>query len=706
MDFDETARDNTRAILEALEKAGGDMDRFLRDPEVRVPIFPCPLPPEKNPVLTTDLDGLVVELSSLTCVSAAMHFLFLDHNRVQPHWHMLKKHLRTQEYSSEELKLWHVVHGVRLGYVDGGYSLQLSFVPDKPGPCSSQPLDKTRMSHYTTRALQSVVTILKQRMAGLDASDLSRPTVQKNVLTDLTKVAICHQDQKWLLAQLDSAIQEATIYPRGLRFMVTLVRLGQKDPMTVELYKVVDPLHHVVALSVHVACNIRSSDGHVDLMWSRRLVNSVCGRTGYVYTNQSVTEAANYASNTDHKSVDVGPAVWGLFRDVRGGYGVEGLLNFVQLYCDGPHRHQTPYYKHPVSGILATNGVLHKNTNRAMEQRAQKYLSHFKDLGMKGAAVLTARVEGLLLYCGRDVPRTLYSECLIDTNKVAELVAKRPALLPFLSTENEDVRGFRKELVPLELALEEYHHGQPRTPAHGHFSVSLETSSTNARSLTRTRGILGLAPHTSAGIGLSPPSLTIWTSNEVQQKHAAQLFTLAGSLSANEAVIGRHMIRALLKYVSYGVDEDDTVEALSRPLPLTKARPKDSVEYPALVFRRAIEMVREAGRDPALALLEGLRSFQMKFFPLLRFRDFKGGKRLQWNQKDFVEVREQGAPVSVATRAESLTEKVLQELMARELTGQGHLEIYQSHGMPWMSVLLTRMPREVTYMSMSPAWPS
>ncbi|KAK7880436.1 hypothetical protein WMY93_032924 [Mugilogobius chulae] len=368
MDFDETARDNTRAILEALENAGGtwtgSLGTLKKEPG-----------PHDGPRRS---GGGAVLLNMCQCGHALPVSGPQQGAAALAHVEETFKDTGVQLGGAQAVACG---ARVRLGYVDGGYSLQISLVPDKPGPCSSQPLDKTRMSHYTTRALQSVVTILKQRMAGLDASDLSRPTVQKNVLTDLTKVAICHQDQKWLLAQLDSAIQEATIYPRGLRFMVTLVRLGQKDPMTVELYKVVDPLHHVVALSVHVACNIRSSDGHVDLMWSRRLVNSVCGRTGYVYTNQSVTEAANYASNTDHKSVDVGPAVWGLFRDVRGGYGVEGLLNFVQLYCDGPHRHQTPYYKHPVSGILATNGVLHKNTNTAMVQRAQKYLEHFKDLG-------------------------------------------------------------------------------------------------------------------------------------------------------------------------------------------------------------------------------------------------------------------------------------------------------------------------------------
>ncbi|KAK7884033.1 hypothetical protein WMY93_027156 [Mugilogobius chulae] len=337
-----------------------------------------------------------------------------------------------------------------------------------------------------------------------------------------------------------------------------------------------------------------------------------------------------------------------------------------------------------------------------------------------------------------DVPRTLHSHCLINTDRVAELVAEKPALIPFLSSANEDVRGFRKELVltlcrglervmtqrcfsagydpcwqafQLELALEEYHHGQPRTPAHGQFSVALGTSSTNARSLTRTRGILGLAPHTSASMGLSPPPLTIWTTNEIQQKRATQLFDLAGSLSANDAIIGRHMIHALLTDVGYGADEEDTLEALSKALPLTKARPKNSLEYPELVdtivshhtyarfpqvFRRAYDMVSEAGRDPALALLESLRSLALKFLPLLRFRDFKGGKRIQWNSRDFVEVREQGAPVPVATRAESLTEKVLQQIMARELSGQGHLEVFQTYGMPWMGALLTRMPREVT----------
>ncbi|KAK7877611.1 hypothetical protein WMY93_031623 [Mugilogobius chulae] len=43
------------------------------------------------------------------------------------------------------------------------------------------------------------------------------------------------------------------------------------------------------------------------------------------------------------------------------------------------------------------------------------------------------------------------------------------------------------------------------------------------------------------------------------------------------------MIRALLKDVNYGMDPEETLEALARPLPQSKARPRDSLEYPALV---------------------------------------------------------------------------------------------------------------------------
>ncbi|KAK7881891.1 hypothetical protein WMY93_030300 [Mugilogobius chulae] len=181
----------------------------------------------------------------------------------------------------------------------------------------------------------------------------------------------------------------------------------------------------------------------------------------------SLTATANYASNTDHIRIDVAPEIWKLFREVPGSYEVEGLLNFVQLYCDALHRHQTPYYKHPVSDL--------------------------RDLGNKAEAILTARVEGVLLFKGLDLPHTLYSECMSDTDKPARLVASRPALVPFVSTQAHDIRDFRKDLVlilsrgletarrqrkdcggydpcwtafQLELALEEYHYGQPRTPAH------------------------------------------------------------------------------------------------------------------------------------------------------------------------------------------------------------------------------------------------
>ncbi|KAK7881873.1 hypothetical protein WMY93_030282 [Mugilogobius chulae] len=335
MDFDETAQDNTKAVL-----------------EVRGPVFPCPFPPEKNSVLVTDID---------------VQFLFLDHNRVQPHWHMIRKHLSTQDYTIEELKVWHAVQGVRLAYEDVGYSFHLSLDPDKPGLSMSHPLDMNRMSHIMAKAFESVITDFERRLTNLGVADLSRPTVQKNNLTDLNKMAVYQVDQRWLLALLDTAIATTTVSLKGLRFMVTLVRLGQKDLLLVSVTSLFDSLDNVVALSVHVACTIQSEDKDVDLMWARRMINDLCGRSGFVFTN---------------------------LPDVPGGYNIEGILNFVQLYCDASHRHQSPYYKHLVSGILATSGVLHKNTIKAMETRAKRYIAHFRDLGNKGAAVLTARVDG------------------------------------------------------------------------------------------------------------------------------------------------------------------------------------------------------------------------------------------------------------------------------------------------------------------------
>ncbi|KAK7893663.1 hypothetical protein WMY93_022815 [Mugilogobius chulae] len=77
-----------------------------------------------------------------------------------------------------------------------------------------------------------------------------RPSIQKNFLMNLSKTAICSTDKHL-----------------GLKLMITLVSLGQKDPDPVQISSLLrDHADRVLALSVHVACSVQACQHGIDLM--------------------------------------------------------------------------------------------------------------------------------------------------------------------------------------------------------------------------------------------------------------------------------------------------------------------------------------------------------------------------------------------------------------------------------------------------------
>ncbi len=112
-------------------------------------------------------------------------------------------------------------------------------------------------------------------------------------------------------------------------------------------------------------------------------------------------------------------------------------------------------------------------------------------------------------------------------------------------------------------------------------------------------------------------------------------------------------------------------------------------------FHRAWELVPAAGKDVGDCLVQGFLAEGIVFFPQIQFRDTRRAHRLWWNFKDWVHVHsEDMEPLAISQEAEK-TLQVLSEFQRRGLSFQKHLEVYKEHGMPWMKVLLSRLPKKL-----------
>lgn len=520
MDLMEVAIENTEALLDACEPFGSDIEAFLRSDDLTIPVHATFHDDPDSLERAYDIDGAVVEMDSFATIKERMGFLYLRtsnflHN-VKCQWPYLKKHLPLRQMSKKVIEEWHNVHGVQLGFADGGWMLVMSLVPE----------DKTKESHIlgtgkmgkilAEKVAVDVAIACGELLRELPPEDMTCPSVQNNNVFDVSKFRICYDDQDFILGILEQAVQKVRL-PPGVAVMRTLTRLGGKDSKPVDLRDLCHSMDHIKSVSVHVACSMTHEDEEVDLMWSRWGINNLAGRRGNVFTNLSIHEAANFQSNLDGRSMDVERQLWSIFK-----LGEQSpTLNFLQLYCDSPHNPQIPFFRHPVSGLLVCCGLLHKETNKAMLTRAKRYLEHFDDMRVKGIYRLQVRVEGVLMFSGTDIPAVLASRRFFNEPALMQLLKDEAMLLPFKEMNGRGIRQIHKAVVDymvdtltakcnqgkrkggydnswlafqLELALEEHFHGQPRSVLDRGYSRSLGTSSTNIFSRTRQRGFIDLAP--------------------------------------------------------------------------------------------------------------------------------------------------------------------------------------------------------------------
>lgn len=174
--------------------------------------------------------------------------------------------------------------GVVLAFVDVGYFLNLTCVPANPN--SAHPMFRSQMvvKAHAIGLINALFNHFLLILRSLSPQDLERPTIMKNLLTNLGKMNILHEDQKCILRLFHKSLL-AVNEDIDMAIILTISKFGQKDDRPFDLSKLVHP-NGIVNVSYHVACNIHSQDKSVDLLWSRCGLQEVVGQRDTLVPSQ------------------------------------------------------------------------------------------------------------------------------------------------------------------------------------------------------------------------------------------------------------------------------------------------------------------------------------------------------------------------------------------------------------------------------------
>ncbi len=523
------------------------------------------------------------------------------------------------------------------------------------------------------------------------------------------------------------AIQQVDRDPTQ-KIVIFMSKFGQKNKQILEIASLVNK-KGVNSISCHAACTLSTKDPRKDLMWSRYGLQEVVGHRGTLYTATAIPEAANFQSNLDQHKLTIDRQLLNIFNGAVKHNGI----NFVQLYANTPHVHAA-LTRHPVSRVIATCGVHNPKHTRNILQKAKSYVEHMNDLARKTICRTHARVEAVFLLKGL-FPMRLDAKDFYDPTALYHLLEETPMLLPF--KDNEHKLGLRHVVHPVanhltttlytllseakgrggfnqswtafqyELALEELFYGKPYCAQSTKFSVSLGTNATNANSLTKQRGFLGLSPIGSASVGVSPPPLQIWITEPIQRLRVERIFDFTDTLDAAPSVIGQALIRVLLCDLH---ERNDRIsfDGLKQPEPplltkivgcrTTQDLSKDLAErkgfgYPH-TFGRALELTNSVGHDTQELLHLGLLGF--RYFPAITFWDEQRNPKARWNKKNYVELLGPTEKPSAAAQAAALFGDVCSTIEKKELCYARNLQRYKDNGMPWLETSINRLPKNMT----------
>ena len=719
----ETAKENTDHLVQEIEGRASIKD-FLTAEDVYLNTLSTNATLLEQSVFLEhkyDIDGVVVELQSLLGISSPVNYLLFNINRgnIQPMYHLLKKHVDITAYNSNGIKSLQKASGMHICYTSG-WRVSLCLVPTLQ---STRYVDTDEVINY----FQNVKESFSELMSNSSRQDINRPSVQKNPLHDFASFNVLPQDQAFILDLLQRALT-STPTPAHTYLMTMASKFGQKQTEPLCLQEVFD-VSFISNITIHHAVSIDASAYNVHLMWSRQGVQELVNTRGTLYSALSLYDAVNFQSNLDRRRIDVSGELRRVAR-------YPSQITFIQLYTDTPHCRVENLHPHPVSGLIACCKLLHHRTNTAMSARATKYMNTMSDNITKLNKVISCRLEVVSRLHSNQLLRHLIDpKELFDAGALKRMCERHPVFIPFYECSDDTHsftgmfqsvgKGLLDELTELrntyqfiggfmnswkafqlELSLERLFWGRPFMPSDNLLSINLGPGTTNDnRSLTTSRGILGIGPANAAALPDSPPPLHHWTAADTQQRRIRRLFNFSDSLQACNAVTGRNLLVILLQDLhdsqhvplhAYTGSPEDLPAGKMCTGSITQAQLVDELsiktrfEFP-FTFGRALTMLAQSGRGLESVLRAGLEELSISYFPAIKVRDASNHQRATWDKKSVWQVIQPGGEESLPAKSAALTADVLVSLETRKLTFASHLKVFRETSMPWMLPVLSRL---------------
>lgn len=723
---------NNSEFLTRLFYSHASMDDFLEDEDLHLPVHPTNVTPLEREVLierTYDIDGMVVELKSLRALKNPLHYLLLKIiglHSLSSVYHLLKKHLSLSEYSNNGLKCLKNIQGLHIGYMNG-WRISVCLLPRSfNGTNTMENIERTR--NVCLEYFQNVQSKFVNCLQNLSPEDMNRPTIKKNCLSDTSSMNILPQDQDFIMGLLDKALAESIRQVSCLKIVIIASKFGQKQ----EEQENLGQLFHtggISTVSIHTACNLSAEVYHLHLLWARHGLQELVGDRGQLFSCLSMAETANFQTNLDNRLIDVS-------GDLRRVAKYPTNLNFIQLYSDTPHHRDTVSGSHPASGVITCCGILHPRTTVSMKQKSNRYLQNMEDNVRKLTGYIACRLEIVSKVTIQQIGESFNARDMFDDKHLDDLVENHSMLVPFhesplsdkykfigivqrianylcqelcsLVQRNADKGGFicSWKSYELELALETFFWGRPRTPTDVIYCINLGPDASVERSMTSQRGILGLCPVQSAALPGSPPPLHHWTKSEIQMRRVKRIFEFADCLQASDVIIGRNLINIVLGDLydpvlptlhdlkqdrpptGYQCTGGITTEQLSQELCQTRR-----FKYPC-TFKRATDMLDATSGPLNAILLAGLNETGLKYFPALKTIDAGRNPRVSWNGRHVWQILSADMPASALDKVQLVTNDVIISMESKRLTFSRNLQPFRDNGMPWIEAIIKRLEKQ------------
>ncbi|CAM4685443.1 unnamed protein product [Leuciscus chuanchicus] len=723
-----TSEDNTQSLMDLIRQFTTIKD-FLCDDSIHLSVSPTTLSNLEQSLFLDfafDIDGVVVELEGLSGLKLPVPYLTFpkpSKATMRPVFHLLKKHIRSNNYSRLGFRCFQLSRGISLAKSQG-WQLSLCLIPR--GHQGDTSIDSAaKMDQEALERFRAIAETLQRLLKSVPTKDMKRPTMQKNRLYDLSHFNILKQDQDFFFDVFDRALQSQPI--DCLKPIIILCQFGQKDRSHLNLSELCYE-RGFRCISIHAACEIGSLHENIHHFWSKYALEDLVGNKGSIFCPLSLREALNFQTNLDGQCMEIS-------NDLLSTVMFPKDITFLQLYADTPHNRLESWFSHPVSGEVVCCGLMHPVTTRAMSNRSETYFSHMQDLLLKLQGIVKARIEIVTLLGTHQISGIVSAVNFFNVRALSKLLEDKPMLLPFaedqprltfLSTIKDVPRHLLESLqaahasgkhkgkfkeswvaFQAEMALEVFFWGRTGSMHDSILAVNLGPALDNERSLTWQRGIMGLAPFNSAAVDMAPPPLLYWSKNDLQTTRIQRLFGFADSFEAANTVIGTELLRLIL--CDLGQTTQVSVMNLANVSPPAECKCTGTISREQLLeelvekinrftfpstARRAAQLLEEHGKPLRDILRSALAYTSIQYFPAMKVIDSARNPKVSWNKKDMLNVlapQQNPSPDAVAAALEG---DVIVNLVSRGLTYERNLASAKANGMPWMKHVLARLNQE------------